>query len=269
MTGRIAAVLIVAATTFGSTAQTVRRAYTFRCIEEREAGSRTLYSAEVEGPSDVDLHVQLHDSRHQIDVTFVNEPLPSGAIDSRIHLRSRRAWGLSTNGLPLWEEDDRRQRLRIASDEQIDLLPFGGRGEAGLLKIEITPATVARAAGNEAPIQIRIHQNAPEGAIEVSAFRSPHWYDVDLALVRNGATTARANGRLFADEQGTIALAGTDVHIAPGAVPYAGRWEFVSVRYESALATGAAIVESGRPITVPIRDQQQLVMTLRPEGESR
>lgn len=268
MIRRVLALLVVATTAFGSTARTDRRLYRFRCVDEGGAIRKTLYAAEVEGPPDADFQVTLRDARHQIEVTFVNEPLPSGGVESRIHLQSRRAWGLSPNGLTLWEEDDQRHRVQVGPDEQIDLLPFGGRGEAGLLKIEITPETVSQPGIARQPLTIHITQQAPDGAIDVAAYRSPHWYSADVAMVRNGVAAAHAGGRLFVDEGGTVALGGTEVHITPAVVPTA-RWELVSMRIDAPFAHGrTAVALVGKPQVFPIDDQQQLVVTLRPEGDT-
>ena len=265
MMRRALALLIVATAAFGSTARTERRVYMFRCFDERGAQRQLLYAAQVEGPEGTDFQIVLHDARHHIEATFVNEPLPSGGIDARIHLRSRRSWGLSPNGLPLWEEDDQRQSAQIGPDEQIDLLPLGGGGEAGLLKLEITPDVEPSMAVQ--PLSIHISQAAPQGAIEVSAYRSPHWYMADIALMRNGAAVAHATSRLFVDDGATVSLGGTAVHITPSVVPYENRWAFVAVRMDiTSMRAGAAVVAADTPATFPIDDQQKLIVTLHPEG---
>ncbi len=270
MIRRFVALLAVATAAFASSVRTERRVYTFRCFDERGSERRLLYAAEVEGPPDVDFDVTLRDASHQVNVAFINEPLPSGRIESRIRLHSRRAMGQSPNGLPLWEEDDQRQRVTIGADEQIDLVPFGTTGEAGLLKIEITPNVVARAAAPSEPLRIHIARPAPDGAIEIAAYRSPHWYTADVALVRNGAPVARATGRMFVDEGATLDLDGTEVRITPGVVPFASRWEVASLRIDAPFAHGwSAVAIADKPATIPIDATQQLVVTLHPEGQAQ
>lgn len=264
MIRRVCVVLVIATAAFGSTSRSDRRVYHVRCFD----GRQTLYAAEVEGSLDTDFKVTLRDARHEIEAAFINEPLPSGGIESRIHLRSRRAWGVSPNGLPLWEEDDQRQHVEVDPDQQIDLLPFGGRGEAGLLKIEITPATVPSGA-NAQPLQIHISKSAPQGAIEVSAFRTPHWYTADVAILRNGVTAARTNGRLFVDEGGTMTIGGVDVHVTPSTVPFGSPEDLVSMHIDAPFAPGwNAVALAGKPMAFSINDNEQLVVTLRPEGGS-
>jgi hypothetical protein len=274
MTPRSIALLMLASASVAFGSATDRRLYTFHCFEERGGTQRTLYAADVEGPSDVDFQIVMHDARHDIEATFVNEPLPAGGIDSRVHLRSRRAWGLSKNNLPLWEEDDQHLRIQIEPGQQIELLPFGRSGEAGLLKLEITPS-VPRPAVSARPLEIRIGQQAPGGAINVLAYRSPHWYTAEVALSRNGVATAHGSRRLFVDEGGLIALRGassanaTEVRITPSVVPNASRWELVSIRIDASFARGwTAVALADKPITLPIDDQQTLVITLHPEGDA-
>jgi hypothetical protein len=236
-----------------------RRVFSIRAVDD---SGRVLYSAEIEGPPATDFTVALRDAQHEVDAAFVNEPRAGGGLDTRIHLRSRRAYGLSRNGLPLWEEDSQDHRLRVDLDQEIEMLPFGKAGDAGLLKLIIAP----HAAGSPSPqpLQIRIGQELTRGAIQVSAYLEPHWFDADVTLARAGRVIATGHLRTFLGEAGTVALNGFGtLRLTPS--PAAGdRRQFVAFTIDGAWS-GAGIAPLGGTSSYTINSDTQLTVKWRAE----
>ncbi len=254
------------------------RRFDIRCIEERDGARHVLYSAVVEGPPATDFRVVMRDARHEIEATFVNEPIAGGGIDARVHLRSRRAYGTSRNGLPLWEEDVQQHRLRVDGDQQIELLPFGAAGAAGLLELEVAPHDLAVAG----PLGIRIGQQMASGAIRVDACRAPHWFHASAEIASAGRVIARGDGRLFVDESGKVALRDdtgaqvAELHLTPSSVPYENRWRAASATVDGAwtrhgtsttFARGwSGAGPTGQPMRYDIGNGNTLSITVEPEG---
>lgn len=231
-----------------------RRLFSIRAVDD---SGRVLYSTEVQGPASTDFTVTLHDAQHEVDAAFVNEPRPGGGVDTRVHLRSRRAYGVSRNGLPLWEEDAQDHRLAVDLDQQIEMLPFGKAGDAGLLKLTITPRAAASAAPE--PLQIRIGQEMTRGAIQVRAYLEPHWFDAEVTLARGGRTVATGHTRTFLDEPGTVTLPtlGT-LRLTPSTVA-GDRMQFVSFTIGGAW-NAAGIAPFGSTSSYTLRDNAQLTV---------
>src|SRR3712207_6672336 len=95
----------------------------------------------------------------------LNHPAPGGGLDGRAKLDTRRLYGHSEAGLPLYEEDAQRHRLRVGFEEAVVLLPFGRGGDAGRLSIEIKPERLPSGGAN-AP-KITISKPSPGGSISV------------------------------------------------------------------------------------------------------
>lgn len=174
--------------------------YTVRCV----ADTRTLYEADIDAPPGTDFSVHLGDRGFTLDATFVNE-LTDAGVDVRASLATRRRRG------ELWEEDAQQHRFNVRFDQQIEMLPFGRAGKAGLLKFDIVPA---RSSG-DGPMTINIH-DVSNGAITVDAWREPHWYDVEVGNER---------GRIFTGTEGRVG----GVTITPRPVAHGDPWRFVDV----------------------------------------
>jgi hypothetical protein len=272
-------VLGIASVTFGS-AEQGGRVFGIRCVNETNGTQRILYSAEVEGAATTDFRVVMRDGQHEIEATFVNEPLERGGLDSRVRLRSRRAYGTSRNGLRLWEEDVQQHRFRVARGQQIEMLPFGAAGEAGLLKLDVS----SREATVTGPMQIRIGKEMSNGAIQVDAYRGPHWLRASVLMTERNRVIARGEARLFIDETTAIALHGDDgaqlaeLRLVTSAVQYENRWRAAAITFDGAWSSrgtrtsfaqhwsGAA--PFGVPMQYDLADGKKLSIILRPEGVS-
>lgn len=205
--------------------------YVVRCVEEQKQTRRVVYQATIGGPAGTDFTIRVRDRGYELDATFVNELAESG-IDMRTRLVSRRRAGTSRNGLPLWEEDTQQHRFSVGFDQQVEMLPFGGAGTAGLLKIEILPARAAAASDN---IDIHLDLQPKNGALAVEAYRVPHWYRAQVEIAGPGRI-ANANARLFVDQPTAMPLPGigavtvtasTESHTDPwkvAAMAVDGRW---------------------------------------------
>lgn len=271
---RLAAIVATVAASIGAmqshAARTPSRlAFTIRCTETTADGTRTLYEATIDGPPATDFDLSLHDARFTLDASFVNEPTTNGGTDIRLHVESRRRFGTSPNGLPLWEEARQEHRVSVELDQQLELLPFGGAGPRGLLKFVIEPAASAKAAG--APIAIALHADETH-AIRVYAHRAPHWYTVDAALERDGVIVARASTRSFRDEPTHLALgtlAAVDLRVAPP--PYDDPRRAARVTFDARGAGGRTLardwegITDGAPMRYALKDGSVLVFTARPE----
>ena len=176
--------------------------FTIRCVEERDGARRTLYQADIDGPPGTDFTVRLRDRGFTLDATFINDLTPSGDVDVRASLTTRRRHGTSPAGLPLWEEDAQQHRFAVRFDQEIEMLPFGGAGSAGLLKFDIRPRR-SRGAG---PMQIHLDDLDSRGAISVDAYRQPHWYAAEAEVLSDGRVVARGTSRIFTGTTGHIAL---------------------------------------------------------------
>lgn len=173
------------------------QSFTIRCT----ANARVLYEATVDGATDFD--VLLRDSRFEMNATFTSE-----GDDLRVRLQTRRRHGTSSNKLPLWEEDVQQHRLRVRAGQRVELLPFGGAGPRGLLKLDILP----RPSSTTTP---RIDIAKTNDAISVHAHRLPHWYEVRARL--DGAS---ANAIVFARDTAQLNLGDATLTIAMEPAPY-------------------------------------------------
>src|ERR1044071_157529 len=96
------------------------------------AGERTVISSSViEGPPGTDFDIDLQGERFKMKAKFLTDFDASNALAIRARLQTRRLYGYSAQGLPLYEEDEQSQTLRLGLDEDIILLPFGRSGRDG------------------------------------------------------------------------------------------------------------------------------------------
>ncbi|HSP14138.1 MAG TPA: hypothetical protein VLV78_05240 [Thermoanaerobaculia bacterium] len=210
----------------GTTALADRSRFIVRCIEERQGARHTLYEADIDGPSGTDFVVRLRDRGFTLVASFVNEPTASGTIDVRASLTTRRREGTSRNGLPLWEEDVQEHRFTVRYDQEIEILPFGGAGAAGLLKFDVRPVRSTGAG----PLRIDINDVSSRGVIEVDAFRQPHWYTAEAEVVSDGRVVARGSSRIFTGVAGRIALPSLgDVTITPRPLTRTDVWRYTEI----------------------------------------
>src|SRR5215207_9237237 len=158
-------------------------------LEESAAGRKIISDATVEGPPGTDFNVNLEDGRFKMSARFLTDRAPGGGLTLRARLDTRRLYGYSEAGLPLYEVDAQRHTLRVGFDEAVVLLPFGGGGDAGRLSIEITPARSGRAArappGDTTEPEISLDKPSPGGAISIEASKVPHDFVVEAVLLED------------------------------------------------------------------------------------
>lgn len=187
-------------------------------VEESGANRKVISDSEVEGPPGTDFNVNLQDGRFKMTARFMTDPAPGGGLTLRARLDTRRFYGHSEAGLPLYEEDEQRHTLRVGFDESVVLLPFGGGGGAGRLSIEITPARVAPGdARSDGAPRITISQPSPGGAISIEATKVPHDFKLEAALLEDGREIARGSADCLLEESGELLLrpSGAVEEVAP------------------------------------------------------
>lgn len=225
------------------------QSYTIRCTEVADAKTRVLYEATVDGATDFD--VVLRDARFELNATFIAE-----GSELRVKLHTRRRHGTSANELPLWEEDVQHHRLRVGLGQRVELLPFGGAGPRGLLKLDILP----RPSNAKTP---RIDIAKTNDAIRVHAQRLPHWYEVRARL--EGAS---ANALVFTRDTARLALGDATLTVSAEPAPYRDARTSALVKFDgrwkngSAFARGWEGIASGQRLRYPIRGPRGEAWTL-------
>jgi hypothetical protein len=182
--------------------------YDVAAFEEQGARRELLSETTVEGPAGTDFEIKLRGARFQLDARFLNDLVAPGALKVRAEIRTRRLYGQSERGLPLYEEDEQKQAMQLGFDERMVLLPFGSNDQnpdADQLKIEITPTlsdqSTRLASGAKRPLEIRILKAGPGNSITVEASKSPHRFAVEAALFEDGREVARGSSDDFLVEE--------------------------------------------------------------------
>jgi hypothetical protein len=222
-------------------------------VEESAAGRKVISDAAVEGPPGTDFNVNLQDGRFKMTARFLTDLAPGGGLTLRARLDTRRFYGHSEAGLPLYEEDEQRHTLRVGFDEAVVLLPFGGGGDAGRLSIEITPARVPTADTiSIAAPRITISKPSPGGAISIEATKVPHDFSLSAALLEDGREVARGSANWLLEEPSELLLrpVGTLGESAPLAL------NLTVERFEPGSGQGRAAVRfdllGGEPVRAPL-----------------
>ncbi|HEX8187222.1 MAG TPA: hypothetical protein VF586_02655 [Pyrinomonadaceae bacterium] len=214
-------------------------------VEESGAGREVISDAAVEGPPGTDFNVNLQDGRFQVSARFMSDLARGGGLTLRARLDTRRLYGHSESGLPLYEEDAQRHTLNLDFDETVVLLPFGGGGDAGRLSIEIKPARLGSlgglSSGDANTPDITISKPSPGGAISIEATKVPHDYVVEATLLEDGREVARGSADCLLEEPRELPLRTVGAGQADGdAVPLALN---LSVeRFEPGAGAGRAAV---------------------------
>ena len=225
------------------------QSFTIRCTEVADAKSRVLYEATVDGATDFD--VALSDKNFEMNAAFTAE-----GTELRVRLETRRRAGTSKNKLPLWEEDVQQHRLRAGVGQRVELLPFGGAGPRGLLKLDILP----RPSSTTTP---RIDIAKTNDHIRVHAHRLPHWYEVRARL--EGAT---ANAVVFTRDTARLTLGDAILTISAEPAPYRDARTSALVKFSGQWKNGAAFarewegIASGQPLRYLIRGPRGEAWTL-------
>jgi hypothetical protein len=232
------------------------QSYTIRCVEVADDKTRVLYEATVDGATDFD--VLLHDSRFEMKAAFTAE-----GSDLRVKLETRRRHGTSPNQLPLWEEDVQHHRLRVGAGQRVELLPFGGAGPRGLLKLDVVP----RPSVVTTP---QIHIAKTSDNIRVQAHRLPHWYEVRARL-----EGANANALVFIRDDARLTLGDATLKITAEPAPYGDARTSTLVRFDGKWKNGAVFasqwegIASGDALRYPIKGPRgeawTLILDVRPK----
>lgn len=227
------------------------QSYTIRCTEVVDAKSRVLYEATVDGATDFD--VVLRDAKFELNAAFTAE-----GEDLRVRLETRRRHGLSSNKLPLWEEDVQHHRLRVGLGQRVELLPFGSAGPRGLLKLDILP-------GPSRATTPRIDITKTNDAIRVHAHRLPHWYEVRARL-----GNASANAVVFVRDTAQLNLGDATLTIAMEPAPYRDARTSTLVTFDGKWKNGEVFargwegIASGQPLRYSIGNST-LVLEVTPK----
>jgi hypothetical protein len=214
-------------------------------VEESGAGRKVISDAAVEGPPGTDFNVNLQDGRFRVSARFMTDLARGGGLTLRARLDTRRLYGHSESGLPLYEEDAQRHTLDLDFDETVVLLPFGGGGDAGRLSIEIKPARLGQlgrfSSGDANTPEITISKPSPGGAISVEATKVPHDFVVEATLLEDGREVARGSADCLLEESRELPMRTVGAaHVDSDAVPLALN---LSVeRFEPGAGAGRAAV---------------------------
>lgn len=178
---------------------------------QEHAGERTIISSSVvEGPPGTDFEIDLQSERFKMKAKFLTDVDESRALAVRAKLQTRRLYGYSRQGLPLYEEDEQSQALRPGPDEDIVLLPFGRGNSEDRLKIEITPAMteepVYSPSGELRPLVINILKVSQGGIVNIRASKIPHHYEAEARLFEDGREVARSAASLLFEEAQELLL---------------------------------------------------------------
>jgi hypothetical protein len=179
-------------------------------IAEHAGERRIISSALVEGPPGTDFDIELQGERFKMSAKFLTDVIENNLLKVRANLQTRRLYGTSERGLPLYEEDLQRQALQLGFDDNIILLPFGRTGGDDKLTIEITPAMtgepVRAPSGALRPLDIKILKVSQGGVVNIQASRVPHRYAGEVALLEDGREVARASANLLLEEAQELIL---------------------------------------------------------------
>ncbi|MEZ5428941.1 MAG: hypothetical protein R2747_22035 [Pyrinomonadaceae bacterium] len=179
-----------------------------KTIGQTVEGSGSLAETTVEGQPGTDFNINLKTERFRMETRFLSDLTIDQKLQIRAGLNTRRFYGTSPAGLPLYEEDAQKRTLSVGSGETLVLLPFGQNGLTDeTLKIEITPE-ILTVSPNEAaePLKINFDKPLPGGEISIEAFKIPHRFAVEAVLSADGKTIARGAGDLLIEEEKEIEL---------------------------------------------------------------
>lgn len=179
-------------------------------VAERAGERHVISSSIIEGPPGTDFNIDLQGERFKMNAKFLTDLVENNTLKVRARLQTRRLYGVSERGLPLYEEDQQQQALQLGFDDDIILLPFGRNGGDDKLKIEITPAMtdepVRAPSGELRPLDIKILKVSQGGTVNIQASRVPHHYDAEVTLLADGREVARATANVLLEEAQDVFL---------------------------------------------------------------
>lgn len=202
----LSGLLLPASAAHASSAERVR--FHVLAVEERSSTRTILSEANIDGPPGTDFEIELRGGRFKMTARFLTDSIVSGALAVKAKLETRRLYGRSERGLPLYEEDSQTHDLTLDLDEQLILLPFGSPAGDQRLKVEITPTVLDQTGhgANRPDLEIDILKRSEDGAVNIRAFRVPHRFVLHAVLLRQGVEVARANGRCVIEGTTVLSL---------------------------------------------------------------
>lgn len=230
---------------------------------EESATARTVVSeATVDGPPGTDFEIELNGTRFKMSARFLTAAPRDATIDVKARLQTRRLWGHSKRGLPLYEEDDQSHDIVVGLQERIVLLPFGRPSSGELLKIEITPSLHARPKGASADLEIEILRPSPDGTVNVRAFVVPHRFRVDAVLVDAGVEIARGTGTCEIEDSTQLVLHAAarstanpiELAVAVERILRERPADLVAVGYRLGADSGSGVTPLGVPLEYRVAD---------------
>jgi hypothetical protein len=183
-----------------------RIAFSVSAIEQRGTSRNVLSEAVIEGPEGTDFNVKLTSGRFRMKASFLTDMIDNNLLRVRADLETRRFYGYSQSQLPLYEEDQQNQSFTLGFDEQMVVLPFGQKDGDDQLRIEITPAPGLEPEKGR-KLDISILKETLKGAINVEAFKRPHRFDVDAALLEDGRQIGHASSPALLAENRQLMIA--------------------------------------------------------------
>ncbi len=193
-----------------STGAPARIRFLITTVEERAGARNVISEATVEGPAGTDFQINLQGERFKMGARFLTDLVRPGALQLRAQLNTRRFYGYSPQGLPLYEEDKQSETLELGFDEAVVLLPFGRGGADDRLKIEITPSVGDERArlpsGKPRPLEIKFLKELTGGLIHIGASRVPHHFVAEATLLKDGQVVARGTAPCLLEEAREIVL---------------------------------------------------------------
>jgi hypothetical protein len=183
-------------------------------VEEKGAERHIISETVIEGPPGTDFNINLSDERFKMKARFLTALLQRETLQVRAKLDTRRLYGYSESNLPLYEEDEQSQALRLGFDEALVLLPFGSGGGDHRLKIEITPTVSEQAtmlpSGKKRPLEINILKPSLGGIMSIEASKIPHNFVIEAKLLEDGREVAGGASPFLIGESHEIYLQSTD-----------------------------------------------------------
>ncbi|HMG34585.1 MAG TPA: hypothetical protein VKM94_11655 [Blastocatellia bacterium] len=215
--------------------QNNRVRFKITAVELQGAGREVLSDSLIEGPPGVDFAIKLQSKHFRMNASFLTE-LTGDRLMIRADLETKRLLGMSERNLPIYEEDQQRHSFDLTLDEQLNILPFGGKDDLNQLRIEIIPSRGESESPPPStkprPLFIKILKQASEGLINIAAFKRPHHFNFEAELTEDGHAIARTGGALLLDDQQEFAFSpseGGGQH--PGTMAVAFRVDrFISAR---------------------------------------
>lgn len=182
-------------------------------VEEKSNQRNILSQTTIEGLAGTDFNINLQTGNFKMQARFLSDLIEpaaaaAGKLKIRAKLDTRRFYGYSPINLPLYEEDNQSHTLEIGFDETIVLLPFGRNGGGGgeTLKIEITPTLLPDSNNADKSLKINLGKQIPSGELAVEAFKIPHRFEVEAALLADGQVVALGTSECLLQEEKEIRL---------------------------------------------------------------